>query len=43
MMVVDVDASMAKNQKPFQRLGSWVCMGLNSAVAFLVRFHPIEL
>ena len=43
MMVVDVDASMAENQKPFQRLGSWVCMGLNSAVAFLGRFHLIEL
>ena len=42
MMVVDVDASMAENQKPFQWLGSWVCMGLISAVAFLGRCHPIE-
>ena len=38
MMVVDVDAAMAENHKPFQRLGSGVCMGLNNAVAFLVRF-----
>ena len=43
MMFVDVDAAMAENQKPLQWLGSWVCMGLNSAVSFLGRFHPIEL
>ena len=43
MMVVDVDPSMAENQKPFQWQGSWVCMGLISAVAFLGRFHSIEL
>ena len=42
-MVVDVDAAMAENRKPFQWLGCWVCMGLNSAVAFLGRFHPVEL